>query len=496
MDGNLQDLPFSPVTALLAIMLLVPAMALAGEYRLWRVDGLTKVTPATQPSATSAAAPVEVALARREAEGFQLAIRCDAAELRNVRVDSKGFPLPIEWHLVGYIKTKKEPHPDMLLPVERFNLPQAQTCAIYVTVRTDADTPAGHYRHAITVLADDAEPVKVELDVTVFDFVLPLGPGECKTAFALQVGRKAWKPGEYRQYADFMLAHRLNPDDIYRLTPPAVEDLEYFLERGMNYFTIRKVAKGWSNAPILQFHEQLEKSKHAEQLKGMAYVYGYDERPAAHWDAMGECFAEIKQALPHVKTFTTAHVYMDWPDAVERMKQYHIDAVAPWIHPGYPLYYRYDEGVAVRKAGLELWGYNINFQTHMPLIQSRATFWQMYHQQCDGWLYYCVNGWAKDAEPIDPAQGPFVDYESSSSFSQGEFLYQGKDGPIGSLRLTNIRDGIEDWHYLHLLARKLGDVEAARQMCEQVSQGVLKWTDDPNKLYDTRRAIAERLAQP
>jgi hypothetical protein len=184
---------------------------------------------------------------------------------------------------------------------------------------------------------------------------------------------------------------------------------------------------------------------------------------------------------------------MMWEDPVALMKQYSIDAIAPWIHPGYPEYFVYEDGVKVRAAGLELWAYNVNFQTHYPAIQPRLTFWEMYWLQADGWLYYAMNGFDKDAPPIDPAVGPLVEYESPTPNSQGELIFHGKAGPIGSLRLANIRDGIEDWMYLDMLAQKLGSVEKAREVCKTVCWGVLKWSEDPKVLQDTRKVIAEQL---
>jgi hypothetical protein len=483
------------VAAVVAAASAPDAAAADTGLRAWVVDPLTKVTPESlppdDPASTGASPGLEarLSLARRESESFQLALRSEAP-LAGVRLDTQAFDLPVEWRLVGYIKAKDKRHPDMLLPVSRFDLPAGQTCAIYVTVSTAADSRPGEHRGHLTIAADGIAPQQVALVAKVYDFVLPAGPGDCRTAFALQVGRKKWEPGEYRRYGRFMLEHRLNPDDIYRLTPPDVADLEHFHELGMNYFTVRKVAKGWSLDPIRRFFDQLTQSPRGAALRKMAYVYGYDEKPKAQWDAMGESFREVKEAFPDLRTMTTAHVYMEWEDPVATMRQYHIDAVAPWIHPGYPVYYRYEEGRKVREAGRELWAYNINFQTHHPLMQARATWWQMYHQQCDGWLYYCVNGWAKDAEAIDPDRGPFVEYESPSPNSQAELIYLGRSGPIGSLRLSTIRDGIEDWHYLHLLARKVKSVEQARQAGEPVCGEVLKWTDQPQVLYQTRDRIA------
>lgn len=454
-------------------------------------------TATSQPPNT-----VHLSLARRGTDSFQLIV-LPSEDLTGVRIEASHLSgrrgriasTNIEWYVVGHTPTKKQRVPDMLLPVRSFDAGKTNAWSIYVTVHAPEKTPAGEYKGTARVLADGQRPVSIELKATVHDFLLPIGPGNCCTAFALQEGYKKWAEGEFRKYADFMLRHRLNPDDIYRHHPPRIADLEHYYDLGLNYFTVRKVAKGWDIAPIRKFFEELGNSPRGAEIRKLAMFYGYDEKPKETWPSMGDCFRELHEAFPDVKTITTAHVYMDWPDPVALMKEYDIDVVAPWIHPGYPIYFRFAEGEKVRAAGRQLWAYNINFQTHYPLIQSRLTWWQMFQQKADGWLYYCVNGWAKDAKPIDPSRGPLVDFEPHTSNSQGELIYPGIDGPIGSLRLANIRDGIEDYEYLHALAEKAGDIEVAREVAESVAWGVLQWTNSPGVVAATRDRAADWITR-
>ena len=84
-----------------------------------------------------------------------------------------------------------------------------------------------------------------------------------------------------------------------------------------------------------------------------------------------------------------------------------------------------------------------------------------------GWLYYATNLWIAGAglthtvvQRIDNT--PFVDFdpgnyvwlpEYSDIFANGDgqFIYPGPNGPLGSARLAALRDGLEDWELLQRL---------------------------------------------
>ena len=96
----------------------------------------------------------------------------------------------------------------------------------------------------------------------------------------------------------------------------------------------------------------------------------------------------------------------------------------------------------------------------------------------------------------------------------GTLVYPGREGPIGSIRLANIRDGIEDYEYLCKLASIEGDIEKAREACVAViAKGAIETDDaevtyaqkklpylttfsrDPEVLYKQRDIIARRIVK-
>jgi len=64
--------------------------------------------------------------------------------------------------------------------------------------------------------------------------------------------------------------------------------------------------------------------------------------------------------------------------------------------------------------------------------------------------------------------------------------------PIESLRLKMIRDGLEDYEYLALLARRAG-AGRVRTIAEQLAPGLEHWNHSPEALYAARAEIAREI---
>ena len=91
-----------------------------------------------------------------------------------------------------------------------------------------------------------------------------------------------------------------------------------------------------------------------------------------------------------------------------------------------------------------------------------------YKYNVKGLLYWSVNAWSNGAEwrKID-AEFPYGD---------GRLIYCGKRyglyGPIGSIRLEYLRDGIEDFQYLTMIEELYGR-EKADEIVARVTKGIL-----------------------
>ena len=102
--------------------------------------------------------------------------------------------------------------------------------------------------------------------------------------------------------------------------------------------------------------------------------------------------------------------------------------------------------------------------------------------------------------PIDPEkEGPLLKWNVTSGepgkswanlHGDGTLIYPGVNGPIGSIRLANIRDGLEDYEYLHKYARLCGSKEKARKACEPVTKTLETFTRKPSVLQGQRDRLA------
>ena len=122
-------------------------------------------------------------------------------------------------------------------------------------------------------------------------------------------------------------------------------------------------------------------------------------------------------------------------------------------------------------------------------------------------LYYAVTNWGyynglPKNQPI--TSGPYTNWNPIVSWTDKYNGYLDGDGqlycagppnvgPLPTIRLENIRDGLEDYEYLWMLAELEGNVEKARAACEPVTTGLTTFTRDPKTVYATRDRIARRI---
>jgi hypothetical protein len=516
-----------------------PENPVTDGYVVWWENSMRKVYPTEFPPSEKRA-EATLALARNESEGLQLALTtADRLTLRNVRVscgaltNERGEAFPskaIEPHLVGYIYVETPSGhpaapsmanwcPEVLLPARPFDVPGGRTQTVWINFRaTDAMSP-GTYRGRIVATPDNAPAVEMPISVRVRRFTLPQSC-RMKTAFALMDGftRAAYgeiTPSLRRQCIDLMLSHRLNPDDISRTEPPAVADLLYAKERGLNTFNIVNLIpepKGkplWSCYAELKdypadFNEDLarrldgclaELRKHG--LSKMAYFYGFDERGPEYDDLIKGICKFLKERYPEVSTFTTAgYMYQK-----RRQTPPEYQDSMDWYCPLTPLYDA-ELSARLRRQGKQVWWYvccgpqhpYANFASmDYPSIEGRLLGWMTYGYQADGLLFWHVNLWHPNR--VIDSSGPYLDWKPTcvvNMTGDGCLTYPTPAGPVSSIRLENIRDGLEDYDYLALLGDARGR-EVAKRYVDRLVKSMTDFSRDPAALTAVRNEIADQI---
>lgn len=518
------------------------------NYALWTESSMRRIMPVELPETNDPPGALALSAARDEYESGQIVIMPPAGvTLRNVRVRLSELAGPggagiaadhVQWHQVGYVWVEHQhehPHvprygpcwwPDPLLPVKSFDVDPGWAQPVWITVRVPAGTPPGAYAGRVTISADDNPDTIVPLRLQVHDFTVP-ARGRLKTAFALMQGflEKVYGvtnvPPTLRQaYGDFLLAHRLNPDDITRTDLPDLDDLAHYSDRGLNAFNVLNLVEPRGLGPWRCYSEAGSYTPEFKQsliakldpfvadvkargLADRAYVYSFDERPAEFNPVIREYFGLIKQRYD-LPTLTTAKIPQD-PAA---MRDLNVD----WNCPVSSVY-ALDDAERCRAAGLQVWSYVCcgprepfaNFLADDPLIEARLIMWQAFHQKLDGFLYWGVNVWSKENNdaPLDLGKGARLAWSINTGgpdwpalHGDGVLLYPLPDGPAGSIRLANLRDGLEDYEYLLALGQQRGDPWSARKDCEPVTTSLTAFTHDPAVLLAARERVARELMKP
>ncbi|WP_176012557.1 DUF4091 domain-containing protein [Victivallis sp. Marseille-Q1083] len=519
----------------------LPVNPIADGCRFWVTGPMDKVFPDSLPP-EEPVRQVDIALAREEHEGVQLSFKAaDDAVLSPITVtvselqnaDGNIFPAAsIARHRVGYVWSpcpsrhpgdlhSMQPSwiPDPLLPYSDITLQNGQTQTVWLDFDASGVEP-GIYTGTVDVSIPGEAVQKLPLQLEVYDFALPTTP-HFKTAFALMDGFTRLAYGEItpelrKQGLDIMLEHRLNPDDISRTTPPAIEDLLYAKEHGMNAFNIINLVplppEGtvWVHAADRSVYNDAFYAELAERLDpyiaelrangliDLAYLYGFDERPPEFDEAIKATCKFLKERYPDVKTFSTATYMYDKRRETPTGYQDYMDWYCP-LTRGYDA----ELSAKLRKEGKEVWWYvccdpvypYANFAAvDYPAIEGRLLGWMAYQYESDGLLYWLVNDWQNNALIADTTE-PFLDWQLGVYWiisGDGTLIYPAEEGLLSSVRLENIRDGQEDYDYLAILAERKGR-DAAVKYIKPLIKSLTEYSRDSAQLEQLRRQIAAEI---
>ncbi len=513
---------------------------------VWTADSMRRVTPLIYPSEAEAASPgIFLELARNECESAQLLITAsDDGAMADVTVElttfsdagRQRFDGEVTWQRVGYIRRQRpyHPHPcgapveenwlpDPLLPPAPFKVRASATQGVWLTARAGHGAKPGVYSGQVILSAGGRPLRNVPMTLRVRDFGNPETFG-LPTAFCvMDTFTKAQYPERseemIRKAHDLMLDYRLNPDNISRTEPPRIEDLLHARERGMNRFNIlnlvpepAKPVKLVYNAPISAytpaFYEELKArltpyvAKLREHgLEKSAYLYGFDERSHEYYPALGELWRKLKADFPDIPVMTTSKMYLDMREG----KNYPEQDITDWFCP---LTSVYDPALSekLRGQGRQVWWYvccgptypQANFASiEYPFIEGRLLGWLTYRYRADGLLFWHVNLWP-DKPPLKLDDTFLTAWTAENSLKMpgdGQLLYPGESGPLPSIRLANVRDGVEDYEWLMMLAQKKGR-GAAEAMTVELIRGMTDFDRSPEALRKTRSRIADALENP
>ncbi len=453
-------------------------------------------------------------------------------------------------------------YPDALLPMEtaaeygETTVSAGENQSVWVKIKTSAETPAGLYTGTFT-LTVDGKTYPVSASVTVWNFAVP-EENHVKSSFYnfreyLINGELDNSMEMYEKYTDFLLDYRVSTDQL----PVFEDDIDAYVEAAKKYAAdprcsaynlyitgtseyIPEINKSGPKVDIDRFEDYIralvENSTPEVNLIEKLYIY---------WHALDEPHTEGSNRMAETKYNNEKMV----DKLAEIADSYSEDQLAAYgvtadqiryvEHVVTAPYYSEMEGVRTfcplvneldtegrrelyrQKAyeayggGGTTWWYTAcypyspypNYHLDANLITARALSWMQRDYGVNGVLYWGtavyvnVND-AQNRYPRDPYNDPeaFI-----SAMGDGFLVYPGKrygiDGPVPSIRLEAIRDGMEDYEYLLMLETLAGQYaeefraegfdidQILSELYDSIYYGTIADTD-VSKLRDARREVA------
>ena len=465
---------------------------------------------------------------------------------------------------VGYVNTRRPPYqvrhvgwwPDPLLNfLESFELDVNVWQPVWIDVRTSPDQQPGVYSGTITVTAEadswQPPPLEVPFEVEVWDLRLPVehhfplsltywpeSSGEFYFVDrdernsmlqliggeidASQVGARARRVADlHHKCVQLVLDHRMFPDNIFRYRePPPLEWVQLWHRHGARRFVLLAV-QAYGNLPPEEpypagrrkvLFDALARGVPIFEKAGLldlAYIFTFDEVGENRHESIVDIHGEIKRLYPTIPLMTTAY---DRSYGMDTGLDPYVDI---WV-PGINAYAQTTPAIkAARERGREIWWYihsgpdapYPNVRIEDSGVEGRLLMGFMpFESKSDGFLYWCLNQWAETITrgPLTNARGKGAGAYNGA----GIIFYPGPDGPMPTIRMKNMRDGLEDFEYLWMLEQAtakvrsgeidvpegwLGRAEAA--LAVDIVRSVADYDREPEKLLTARREIAGLLAE-
>ncbi len=392
------------------------------------------------------------------------------------------YQLPMQIRVVGYLNVKEQGRydvsyvgwwPDPLLDhLKSFNVPSNAQQPLWVSVVIPKHALPGLYKGTITVTPAGCKPQRVAVSLRVRHFQIPKQRHmklaiNYEEAEAARLHGKAWNDTLKWKYRDFLLSHRFNVDSIYQILPmwdESVADLKRLKAGGQDFFT----AAVFNNTNGPGWHEKvaafMQRAKEAG-IVDMCWFYGYDESSEGSKPDILYHAKACHDLYPKSRTMTTADPkMMKYPEMV--------DVIDAWV-PTTQSYYELGDLISnVRTKGKQVWYYvcigpgqpYANLFIERSGIEPRLLLGFMAAKSgTDGFLYYSLNRAPTNNKPID--DGPLCSYNPASYQEyngDGCIFYSGVNGPVSTIRMENIRDGLEDYEVWYMLREQLKQTERMR----------------------------------
>jgi uncharacterized protein (TIGR03382 family) len=415
-----------------------------------------------------------------------------------------------------------------------FTVPAGETRAVWVDVLVPEKAVPGMYRGSVSIEADGFNAT-VPVELEVWGFTLPSTPS-LKTAFLVfagnvclaHTGSSECSSDQERseliaRYERLALDHRITLPNIWVLRPsdgnwsmfdsifgPLLDGTANTQLKGA-----RMTSASFTWQRTVDNYRLFTSHFRDRGWFDRAFDYTADEPGwGDQWSDIAARRQIIDQADPGFPTLVTTNI----TNAQQNGALGDIDIIVPAINHMESVNAPYEGDQrplydCFLASGKKLWMYQscmsqgcafgdppsgLQWPSYMIDVsgpRNRIMQWADFKEGVTGELYYeTANAFGHDAWSNQ------FDFNGNGD---GTLFYPGTPAkiggstqvPVASIRLKQIRDGIEDYEYL-ALASKLGDPGLARQMSQKVVPAAYEaGNDDPSAITSARETLANRILE-
>jgi hypothetical protein len=470
--------------------------------------------------------------AKAETESFQIAIHANGSNLSNVNVSISDFVGPgtiaksnVTLYRENFVQLNT-PSPgagwanapdtmpgnqftDALIPFLNpatgqpltggalqavpYAFPNGQNMPVWADVAVPRTAAAGLYSATITITSDQGSTTNV-VQLHVWNFALPLTPS---LHSAITTDASAAE-------ATMLLQHRLMPNPADSASKEATYAAQYGLS---DVFAWPGFWSGVDNGcetpsqpPPTVATFQAEAARHTTGAP--IYSYSFDEitNCTGVFDTVKQWARNMHQA--GIKNLAPVGIV---PALMDDGSGTGASAIDIWVLLPFQFDTDMSQVPTVQAKGNEVWSYNtltqdsfspkweidyapINFRIQTGMINQSLGL--------QGLLYWRIDDWVN----ADPWTNPYLSISGGMWAGEGILVYPGtKVGlPAGSvvpsMRLKEIRKGVDDFEYVQML-KNLGQSAWALALVKTIASDWHTWTRDPAQLEAVREQLGTKIEQ-
>lgn len=443
--------------------------------KVWNAN-LAAISPSDRPGEDLVSAPIKLIAARGEYEPLMLVLTASrplsGVSVGKIEMAGKDEMLAEDGIQILKGKFVSFEGRDIVDPLEPMRTPvevaAGESLPIWFNFYIPRKAKPGKYKGAINLEADGKAFSTIPVEIEVLSFSIPKRPsiptalGFDSYGVHLQTGRSDMEI--LKEYLRFFADHRVGPrfipnpemklvDGAVRINFERFDELAAYCFESLDMVCIQMpYGQIGTHGRFYGFlgHQDIRSPEfkqawqdYLRQVFSHLKTRGWSDRVYFNiWDEPeGDAYEQMEAPIRWMKEVDSARrvmVIASFPQPIEDAFAEPMDSIDIWN--SVYAYYDTREAETLAGKGKGVWVYNKS--------PTRGLAWWLWREKIvEGYLYWRSNFWRKDPWKFPAEDGSF-------------FYYDHENGsPVTSIRWEMMREGLEDYEYLHHLETLLDKVQ-------------------------------------